>query len=44
MSDLVVSVSHRLSQDDSLRRIQAAVARAKAQYSDKIDNLRDSWS
>jgi putative polyhydroxyalkanoic acid system protein len=43
MSDLVVSVSHQLSQDEALRRIQAAVARAKAQYSDKIENLRDSW-
>lgn len=43
MSDLVVSVSHRLSQDEALRRIQAAVAHAKAQYSEKIHDLRDNW-
>jgi hypothetical protein len=44
MSDLMVSVSHRLSQDEALRRIQAAVAHAKAQYSDKINDLHDSWN
>ena len=43
MSHLVVSVSHRLSQDEALRRIQAAVAHAKAQYSEKIHDLRDNW-
>ena len=44
MSDLMVSVSHRLSQDEALRRIQAAVAHAKAQYSDKINDLHDNWN
>lgn len=44
MPDLIVSVSHRLSQDEALRRIQAAVARGKMQYSDKIDDLHDSWN
>jgi Putative polyhydroxyalkanoic acid system protein (PHA_gran_rgn) len=43
MSDLMVSVSHQLSQDDALRRIHAAVARAKVQYAAKISDLRDSW-
>ena len=40
---LIVSVSHHLSQDEALRRIQAAVDQAKAQYSDKINDLRDTW-
>jgi hypothetical protein len=44
MSNLTVSVSHRLSQDAALRLIQAGVARAKVQYSDKINDLRESWN
>jgi hypothetical protein len=43
MPGLIVSVSHRLSQDDALRRIQAVIAQAKVQYSDKINDLSDSW-
>jgi hypothetical protein len=43
LPDLIVSVSHRLSQDEALRRIQAAVAQAKTQYSDKIDDLGEGW-
>src|ERR1700732_1248440 len=44
MPDLIVSVSHRLSQDEALRRIQTVVAQAKTQYSDKIDDLQESWN
>lgn len=44
MPDLIVSVSHRLSQDEALRRIQAAVAQAKSQHSDKITDLREVWN
>jgi hypothetical protein len=44
MPDLIVSVSHRLSQDEALRRIQATVAQARAEYADEIDDLRESWS
>lgn len=44
MSGLIVSVPHRLSQDEALRRIQVTVAQTKAQYSDKINDLRESWS
>ena len=44
MSDLMVSLSHRLSQDEVLRRIRAAVAHAKVQYSDKINDLHDNWN
>ena len=43
MPDLIVSVSHRLSQDEALRRIQTVVAQAKTQYSDKVDELRDCF-
>src|SRR5271154_5867354 len=44
MSDLMLSVIHRLSQEEALRRIRAAVAHAKVQYSDKINDLQDSWN
>jgi Putative polyhydroxyalkanoic acid system protein (PHA_gran_rgn) len=44
MPALIVSVSHRLAQDEAMRRIQAVVAQAKVKYSDKIDALRDSWN
>jgi hypothetical protein len=44
MPDLIVSVSHRLPQDEALRRIQAAVAQAKSQHSDKITDLHEVWN
>jgi hypothetical protein len=44
MPKLMVSVSHRLSQDEALRRIRAVVAQAKIQHSDKINDLRQSWN
>ena len=44
MPSLIVFVSHQLPQDGALRRIQATVAHAKVQYSDKINDLRGSWS
>ena len=44
MPDLIVSVSHQLSQDEALKRIQATVAQAKTQYSDRIDDLQESWN
>jgi hypothetical protein len=37
-------VSHQLSQDEALRRIQAEIARIGAQYSGKISDLRESWN
>jgi hypothetical protein len=44
MPDVTVSVTHRLSQDEALRRIKAAIARAKTQYADKIEDLSQSWN
>ena len=43
MPNLTVSVSHQLSQNEALRRIKRAVAQAKKQYSEKIDQLSESW-
>jgi Putative polyhydroxyalkanoic acid system protein (PHA_gran_rgn) len=44
VSSLIVSVSHRLSQDEALRRIRSVVAHAKVKYADKINDLSDSWN
>jgi Putative polyhydroxyalkanoic acid system protein (PHA_gran_rgn) len=44
MPDLVVAVSHLLSQDEALRRVQMTVDQAKAQYSDNIGELRETWN
>jgi hypothetical protein len=43
MPTLILSVSHQHSQDEAMRRIQAAVTQAKAKYSDKINEMSDSW-
>jgi hypothetical protein len=39
MPDLVVSVSHRLSKDEALRRIQNAAIQVKMQHTDKFNGL-----
>jgi hypothetical protein len=44
MPDLILSVSHRLSQDEASRRIRSVVAQGKTQYSDRIDDLREKWN
>jgi len=43
MPNLTVSVPHRLPQDEALTRIKELVAQAKAHYSDKTSDLRESW-
>jgi len=44
MSDLKISIPHQLTQDEALRRIKSAIADAKKQYGEKIDELRESWN
>jgi hypothetical protein len=44
MPKLIVTVNHSLSEDEALRRIQVTVEQIRTQYSDKIDDLRQSWS
>jgi hypothetical protein len=43
MSDLIVSVSHRLSQGEALRRVHAEIVRIRTHYSGKYSDLRESW-
>ena len=44
MPNLVVSINHSLPQDEALRRIQVTVEQVRTQYSDKIDDLQQSWN
>jgi uncharacterized protein (DUF608 family) len=44
MPDLIVAVSHLLSQDEALRRVQMTLAEAKAQYSENLGDLRETWN
>jgi hypothetical protein len=44
MPNLNISIPHQLSQDEALRRIKSAIADAKKQYGEKIDQLRESWN
>jgi hypothetical protein len=43
MPKLQVSIPHRLSREEALRRVQRAIASAKDQNSDKIRGLQESW-
>jgi hypothetical protein len=44
MPDLKISIPHQLTQDEALRRLKSAIADAKKQYGEKIDELQESWS
>ena len=44
MPDMIVTVSHQLSRDEALRRLQTVIAQTKAQYSDKFNDLNDTWN
>jgi hypothetical protein len=43
MPGLKVSVAHKLSQDEALRRVKAAIADAKKEYAEQVDDLQESW-
>lgn len=38
-----MSISHRLPQDEALRRIQGLLGDVKTQFADRISNLRENW-
>ncbi len=43
MPNLTVSVNHRLSQDEALRRVRATIASAVAQYGSRLQDFRENW-
>lgn len=44
MPRLNMSVSHRLSQDEALKRTQSLFGEVKTQFADKISNLHEEWN
>ncbi|MGD0264868.1 MAG: polyhydroxyalkanoic acid system family protein [Candidatus Methylomirabilota bacterium] len=44
MPKLDMTVPHRLSQDEALRRIQGMRGEVKTQFAGKISNLHEDWS
>jgi hypothetical protein len=44
MPDLNISIPHSLPQDEVVRRLQSAIAVAKTQYSNRIQNFQENWN
>jgi hypothetical protein len=44
MAKLNLTVPHCLSQDEALKRIQGLLDKVRAQFADKINNLREEWN
>jgi len=44
MPDLNISIPHQLSQDEALGRLKSAIADAKKQYGENIDELQETWN
>lgn len=44
MPALNMAVPHRLTQDEALTRVKTLLGEVKAQFADKVTNLREDWS
>jgi hypothetical protein len=44
MPKLNMTIPHRLSQDEALRRIKSLLGEVKEQFSGQINNLQEEWS
>ena len=44
MPKFSMSVPHKLSQDEALRRIQGLLADLKAQHADRFSDLQETWT
>ncbi len=44
MAKLNMSVPHKLSQDEALRRIKNLLGEVKNQFADEISDLREEWN
>ncbi|MDB5209875.1 MAG: hypothetical protein JWQ30_702, partial [Sediminibacterium sp.] len=43
MAHFDMSIPHRLSKEDALKRIQTLLSETKKQHGDKISNLHEEW-
>lgn len=44
MPGINVSVPHQLPQDEALSRVKGLLGQVKAQFSDKVSDLQESWT
>ena len=44
MPGMSISMPHSLGQEEALRRLQAALEKAKARNEGKVTNLQETWS
>ena len=44
MAKLNMVVSHRLTQDEAVKRIKTLLGEVKNQFTDKISDLREEWN
>lgn len=44
MPKMNLTVTHRLSQEEALRRVQGLLEDLRSQYSDQISDLREQWN
>ena len=44
MPKLNLSVPHKLSQQDAMKRIKGLLEKVKTEHGDKISNLREEWT
>ncbi len=44
MATLNMSIPHKLSQDDALRRIKGLLDKVKSEHADKVSDLREEWT
>jgi hypothetical protein len=43
MASLEMSIQHRLSQDEALKRIKNLLSETKKEHGDKIGDLKETW-
>lgn len=43
MARFNMTISHRLTQDEAVKRIKTLLGEVKNQFADKISNLREEW-
>ena len=43
MAKLNIVISHRLTEDEAVRRIKKLLGEVKTQFADKISNLCEEW-
>ena len=43
MANIIVSIGHRLTEDEALRRVRIRIGQIKLQYSNMVSDLTENW-